>query len=57
MTDVPEDSIREVVEMCADCESCRDMMETCRLFPELYRLWGDVGMYEGPLPYGPMGAK
>jgi prepilin-type N-terminal cleavage/methylation domain-containing protein len=24
---------------------------------ELYRLWGDVGMYEGPLPYEPAGGK
>ena len=24
---------------------------------ELYRLWGDVGMYEGPLPYSPAGMK
>lgn len=35
----PEAIIQDVIEVCADCESCRDFMETCRVFPELYRLW------------------
>lgn len=52
MTDVPEERIREVVEMCADCESCRDMMETCRLFPELYRLWDREQETGSPIPDG-----
>ncbi len=50
MTDTPENTIREVVEMCADCESCRDMMETCRLFPELYRLWDREQETGSPIP-------
>jgi glycerol-3-phosphate dehydrogenase subunit C len=36
----PEDKIREVVDLCADCDICRYLMETtCLLFPELYRLF------------------
>jgi glycerol-3-phosphate dehydrogenase subunit C len=46
MKKTPEGIIRDVVEICADCESCRDFMETCRVFPELYRLW-DVAQQTG----------
>lgn len=36
----PENIIRNVVDKCADCDSCRYLMdETCLFFPELYRLW------------------
>lgn len=50
MTDAPEERIREVAEMCADCESCRDMMETCPFFPELYRLWDRQQESGAPIP-------
>jgi glycerol-3-phosphate dehydrogenase subunit C len=49
MTADPEKTIREVVEACADCEVCRDMMETCRVFPELYRLWDDEHKHQVPI--------
>jgi len=36
----PEDNIRAVVDLCADCDICRYLMETtCHLFPELYKLF------------------
>jgi glycerol-3-phosphate dehydrogenase subunit C len=36
----PEDTIRGVLDACADCDVCRFLMdESCRLFPELYRLY------------------
>ncbi|MFC1811419.1 heterodisulfide reductase-related iron-sulfur binding cluster [Thermodesulfobacteriota bacterium] len=36
----PEDKIRGVVDLCADCDICRYLLEsTCHLFPELYRLF------------------
>ena len=50
MTHDPEDKIREVVDACTDCDSCRDMMETCRLFPELYRLWDRERETGEPIP-------
>lgn len=32
--------VRCVVELCADCDTCRTLMEEdCMFFPELYRLW------------------
>lgn len=32
--------VRDVVELCADCDTCRTLMEIhCVFFPELYRLW------------------
>lgn len=32
--------IRSIVELCADCDTCRYLMEeTCLFFPEFYRLW------------------
>jgi glycerol-3-phosphate dehydrogenase subunit C len=35
----PENTIREVVDACADCDVCRHLMDSsCLLFPELYRL-------------------
>lgn len=37
--DAPEAKIREVLDACADCDSCRDFMETCLVFPELYKLY------------------
>ncbi len=36
----PEDTIRAVVDACADCDVCRFLMDTsCLFFPELYRLY------------------
>ena len=35
-----QDTIRGVVEACADCDSCRFLMDrSCLLFPELYRIY------------------
>lgn len=36
----PQYIVRAAVELCADCDTCRTMMEEdCPFFPELYRLW------------------
>jgi glycerol-3-phosphate dehydrogenase subunit C len=37
----PEKLARRVVDLCADCEVCRDMLEDspCLFFPKLYRLY------------------
>jgi glycerol-3-phosphate dehydrogenase subunit C len=36
----PENTIREVVDACTDCDVCRHLMDAdCLFFPELYRLW------------------
>jgi len=36
----PEQILRRVVDSCADCDTCRFLMEeSCLLFPELYRLY------------------
>lgn len=37
----PEKMVREVIEACADCDTCRFHMEDtpCLVFPELYRLY------------------
>lgn len=37
----PERMVREVIEACADCDTCRFLMEDtpCLVFPELYRLY------------------
>jgi glycerol-3-phosphate dehydrogenase subunit C len=36
----PQEILRSVVELCADCDTCRTIMdEDCPFFPELYRLW------------------
>ncbi len=36
----PQEILREVVRLCADCGTCRDMIgEDCAFFIELYRLW------------------
>ena len=35
-----EDTIRSVVDACADCDVCRFLMDTpCLFSPELYRLY------------------
>jgi glycerol-3-phosphate dehydrogenase subunit C len=45
--DSPEKTIRKVLDACADCDSCRFLMdESCLLFPELYRLY-DKDKLEG----------
>jgi glycerol-3-phosphate dehydrogenase subunit C len=36
----PEDTMREVVTLCANCDCCRYLMDTnCLFFPEIYKLW------------------
>lgn len=36
----PESKIRDVVDLCGDCDICRYLMEaTCHFFPELYSLF------------------
>ncbi len=36
----PQEIIRGVLELCADCDTCSTLMvEDCMFFPELYRLW------------------
>lgn len=36
----PQEIVRDVLELCADCDTCRTLMEEdCVFFPELYRLW------------------
>lgn len=36
----PRNILDSVVELCADCDTCRTLMdEDCAFFPELYRLW------------------
>jgi glycerol-3-phosphate dehydrogenase subunit C len=36
----PENSIREVIDACTDCDCCRYLMDTnCLFFPEIYKLW------------------
>jgi len=36
----PEETIRTVVDACADCDVCRYLMDaSCLMFPELYRLY------------------
>ena len=36
----PQELIRSVVELCADCDTCRPLMDEVGVFfPELYRLW------------------
>lgn len=38
--DTAEQTMRKVVDACADCDCCRFIMDTsCLFFPELYRLW------------------
>ena len=35
----PQEIVRDVMELCADCDTCRTLMEEdCVFFPELYRL-------------------
>lgn len=36
----PQDMLPSLIELCADCDTCRTLMEVdCAFFPELYRLW------------------
>jgi len=36
----PQEILRSAIELCADCDTCRFLMEEdCAFFPELYRLW------------------
>lgn len=45
------DAIRAAVELCADCESCRGLMEPeCRFFAELFRRDEDWARRREPLP-------
>jgi glycerol-3-phosphate dehydrogenase subunit C len=40
-SNTPESLVRLVLEACADCDTCRYLMEetSCQVFPELYRLY------------------
>jgi glycerol-3-phosphate dehydrogenase subunit C len=39
-TKTPQEILRSAIELCADCDTCRFLMEEdCAFFPELYRLW------------------
>src|SRR5512137_1910287 len=43
----PEQTARQVLDACADCDVCRYLMDTsCLMFPELYRLY-DKELEEG----------
>ena len=36
----PQHIMRSIIELCADCDTCRTLMDQdCLFFPELYRLW------------------
>lgn len=36
----PQEIIRDIMDLCADCDTCRTLLEEeCVFFPELYRLW------------------
>lgn len=36
----PQEMIRDAIGLCADCDTCRNLMDQgCGYFPELYRLW------------------
>jgi len=36
----PQQILSGVIELCADCDTCRTIMDVdCAFFPELYRLW------------------
>ena len=40
---VGRDALRAAIQLCADCGSCRDLMESeCRFFAELYRIDDDT---------------
>jgi hypothetical protein len=40
MEKTPREILRSAIELCADCDTCRFLMEEdCAFFPELYRLW------------------
>jgi glycerol-3-phosphate dehydrogenase subunit C len=48
--DDPNDIMRDVIKACADCDTCRFLMDqSCLLFPELYRLY-DREKEEGKTP-------
>lgn len=41
--DISEMTIRSVLDACADCDTCRFLMdESCLFFPELYRLYDEM---------------
>ena len=47
----PQEIIRDVIELCADCDTCRTLMEEdCLFFPELYRLWDRAKEDGVPIP-------
>lgn len=46
----PQDLLREVVALCADCDTCRTLMDRdCAFFPELYRLWDEGKRSAAPI--------
>ncbi|HEY7745254.1 MAG TPA: heterodisulfide reductase-related iron-sulfur binding cluster, partial [Desulfuromonadales bacterium] len=47
----PQEILRSVIELCADCDTCRFLMEEdCAFFPELYRLWDQEKETGVPIP-------
>jgi len=48
----PGKTIRSVLDACADCDTCRFLMdESCPLFPELYRLYDQEKEKNEPADY------
>jgi glycerol-3-phosphate dehydrogenase subunit C len=47
----PESLVRSVVQACADCDTCRYLMEdtSCQVFPELYRLYDKEAEKQGEI--------
>jgi glycerol-3-phosphate dehydrogenase subunit C len=47
----PESLVRSVLEACADCDTCRYLMEdtSCQVFPELYRLYDKEAEKQGQI--------
>lgn len=46
-----QDFVRAAIELCADCDTCRDLIEQeCRCFPELYRLYDGQVESGAPIP-------
>jgi glycerol-3-phosphate dehydrogenase subunit C len=47
----PESLVRAVLEACADCDTCRYLMDdtSCQVFPELYRLYDKEAEKQGEI--------
>lgn len=45
----PQEILKKVMDLCADCDTCRTLMDVdCAFFPEIYRLWDK--MKDGGIP-------